>query len=225
MASVLKPNAQQASSDSLCNFNTQDLRQEADTLLAEARLQAEEILRAAEEESKAVFEQAKQAALDEAESEIQARIDCEAEKKSQLASQSALASCHAAMQRVCDETAAWTQQWQDETISIALNISRQLLQQELQDESSRRRVLQRWMRTALESLHSPTNLQILVHPNDLLLAEQVLAHIATHLPFANQAELVADESCDLGDCIVHSQLGQVDARLEAQLQRLAEELA
>ncbi|MEM7558522.1 MAG: FliH/SctL family protein, partial [Planctomycetota bacterium] len=109
--------------------------------------------------------------------------------------------------------------------SIALNISRQLLQQELQDESSRRRVLQHWMRTALESLHCPTNLQILVHPDDLLLAEQVLAHIATHLPFANQAELVADKSCELGDCIVHSELGQVDARLEAQLQHLAEELA
>ncbi len=225
MASVLKPNAQQASSSSLCNFNTQDLRQEANALLAEARLQAEEILRVAEEESKSVFEQTKQSALDEAESEIQARIDCEAEKKSQLASQSALASCQAAMQKICDETAAWAQQWQDETISIALKISRQLLQQELQDESSRRRVLQHWMRTAFESLHSPTNPRIQVHPNDLLLAKQVLAHIATHLPFANQAELVADESCEIGDCIVHSELGEVDARLEAQLQRLAEELA
>jgi flagellar biosynthesis/type III secretory pathway protein FliH len=91
-------------------------------------------------------------------------------------------------------------------VAIALTATRRLVGEELDAKPERVREV---AREALAKVHRATRLRLRVNPDD--------ARAVAGL----RAEVVEDASIARGGCVVESELGDVDARLEVRLEALA----
>jgi flagellar biosynthesis/type III secretory pathway protein FliH len=90
-------------------------------------------------------------------------------------------------------------------VDLALAVAKRVIGQELSTHPDRVRAL---VREALDRVRRATHVRVRVHPEDA--AELAVEGI----------EVVADASIERGGCIVQSDLGDVDARLDVRLDAL-----
>lgn len=132
---------------------------------------------------------------------------------------SALAALQSAAEQVLGQRDHWLDQSQQEAVRLGLAIAERLLRRTLAVEPS---AILDLIRSAIDWSGESDQLRVRLHPAD---AELVTATSAAHRLESNRdLEFVADDSLVRGDCLVESQSGQTDARLEVILQRIAEEL-
>jgi flagellar biosynthesis/type III secretory pathway protein FliH len=99
--------------------------------------------------------------------------------------------------------------------TLALAVARRLVADDLEARPERVRAI---VLEALDRVRRATRARVRVHPSD---AAQLLDLQALD----GHAEVVADPSIERGGCLVESELGEVDARLEVRLDALARALA
>ncbi len=80
------------------------------------------------------------------------------------------------------------------------------------------------VRSRLQELRAARHLTVRVHPADLPLVPDASA-LALWVETGARLTLVADDSLGRGDCVLESELGEVDARIETQLARFAQLLS
>lgn len=85
-------------------------------------------------------------------------------------------------------------------------------------------VVQDQLVEALSLLCRPSAVTVAVHPDDRALADEVLPAILERVARGDHAKLQEDESITRGGCIVRTGEGVIDARLETQIERIAETL-
>ena len=100
-----------------------------------------------------------------------------------------------------------------ETVHLALAIAKKIVG----DAVSGGEVIHHAVRTALQKVNDPRQLVIRLNPVDL---EAVQASAHELLPadeFGTGLRIEADEAIQQGGCIVETQLGDIDARIDKQL--------
>lgn len=73
----------------------------------------------------------------------------------------------------------------------------------------------------LETLVTPTDIRVNVHPNDMELLERVMPAMVERCSACNHAELIGDDSLTPGSCVVSTKGGgEIDASITTQLDRI-----
>lgn len=177
---------------------------EAERLLMEARLQAAECLHAAEARARAVEAEAREQGY---------RAGLEAAREAQRA---LLAEVEALRAEVHAERERFFDGLEPEVVQLALGVAEKIIRQEVDLHPE---IVVGIARAALSRLKEARTVRVTASPAD---AEVLRARLPESLPHALDAlEVAANPHVTAGGCLVDSDRGSVDARLERQLERAA----
>jgi flagellar assembly protein FliH len=216
MASVIKASPSTSAIQQIA-FNFEDLTLQASKYLEQTRIQAAQI----------VVEAQKQADL------IKAKSQEEGRKSAQVAAEKTLdekvgqrmTTLLPALSKVVadlqDAKQAWLRQWEEAGVQLAARMAEKILRRELSQEPSASMAL---MREALELASGATKARVLLNPNDLAALGKQTDRLANEFSRISQVEFVADSSISTGGCRVLTEQGEIDQRIEVQLERLVSEL-
>jgi flagellar assembly protein FliH len=101
-----------------------------------------------------------------------------------------------------------------ELVEFALNIAKKVVRREVTID---REIALTLVKVSLEKLHNRTLAQIHLHPNDFAYVESK----REHLDFHNALELIEDKTISPGGCLIHTETGDIDARIESQFEEIA----
>lgn len=85
-------------------------------------------------------------------------------------------------------------------------------------------VVQHQVAEAIGHVTGPSDVKVVVHPEDVGLVEEALPGVVEALGQVRHVSLVEDESIGRGGCVVQHGTGRIDATLDTQLRRLVETL-
>lgn len=196
---------------------------QAQELLAAASAKADGIVRSARAEAERQIASA-QARVAEIEASARERGLAEAQAVAQAQAQEelqlAVTDLRDHLTTTLDELATLRQQMaaqaEQELVRLALEISKKVVQREVRVD---REIVMTLARVALGRLHSRANATVRLHPEDY-------AYVWSHreqLSSEGSVEIVEDRSVGLGGCIVQSELGEIDARIEQQFAEIEHE--
>ncbi len=203
-------------------YRFQDLRERHERMMSAAGHEAETVLEAARVEARAIrkqaFETARKDGWDSAEDDVETRVQ---ERALKLVDEQIGVLRNAATQ-LGDSAETTMEWWQNTTIQLAIAIAGKLLRHQL--ESSPESVAE-MVSAALQLSAGSRRVEVRLHPGDLelLTGDQALATRSGLSDLCDDL-FVADSSLEPGDCQVRTTDGQVDARLETLLGRIATEL-
>jgi flagellar assembly protein FliH len=223
MAAVLKSEQLERGSDypQVVVYNVEDVQSRARDYFAQIQQQAATVLAEAHQDAARIREQAKAEGLAQAKATIAQNIEQSAQQLSDKRCKTAIAACESSVQQLTQETSNWLALWRNQTVQLAARIAEKVLRREMQDHDETLRV---WMEEAIVAMREVRELRVLVHPDDFAVAGRFLQQLSKSVPQAATVEIIPDPEISLGGCVVRSAHGQLDQQLEAQLQRLVEQL-
>lgn len=179
-------------------------------VLNEARAEADEIVRQAEAYQADVEQAAREKGLQEArrmfETEVAERVAAEIEPMR--------ATLAETIARVSALEAEISAKIETELLEFALEIAKKIVGREVTID---REVALTLVKISLAKLHSRTFAKIYLNPQDSAFVE---AH-RERLNFQGSIELVEDSSISPGGCLVRTETGDIDARIESQFDEIA----
>lgn len=170
---------------------------EADQMVAEAKARVAEIERTAREKGRAEAQAQAQVALDRAVADLRTQLTNSLDEVAQL--------------RVTMAARA-----EQDLVRLALAIAQKIVQREVRVDHEIALTL---TRVALSRIHSRAGAVVRLHPDDYAYA---LAH-RERLAGETAIELVEDRSVGPGGCIVQSEMGEIDARIEQQFAEIEQD--
>ena len=199
-------------------FNFEDMSTRANDYLSVVRQQAEQILQQSKAKAEQIAADAKEegrrAALLEAQQSLGATLD------QQLTT--LLPALQQAVQDIRHSKAVWLTQWESQTITLATAIAARVIRREV---ASTPEITVDLIRDALELAMGAGRLTIQLSPQDYDALRDRAEHVARQLGKLGATEIVADPDISPGGCRVVTEFGVIDQTFEAQLARIAEELA
>lgn len=216
MASVIKANPSTSAMQQIA-FNFEDLTQQAGKYLEQTRIQAAQI----------VVEAQKQADL------IKARSQEEGRKSAQAAAEKTLeekvgqrmTSLLPALSKVVadlqDAKQSWLRQWEEAGVRLAARMAEKILRRELSADPQGALPL---IREALEMASGTTHARVLLNPTDHAALGKQTERLANEFSRISQVEFVPDSTITVGGCRVLTEQGEIDQRIEVQLERIVGEL-
>jgi type III secretion protein L len=169
----------------------------ADRIIAEAREKAREIVDQARAEEAAIREEAARRGYEEGLTELNRIIYDAKAKYSQILGQS-----------------------ESEMLKLSLKIAERIIGRCVEVEP---RVMLEIIHKAIESLKYQKEIRIRVNPADLNYLKENKMQLYTMLGESKEIELVEDLLVGRGGCIIDTEIGTIDARLETQI-RVIEQL-
>jgi len=112
-------------------------------------------------------------------------------------------------------TVLW--QAEEDVITLAFQLTRKILQYEVQEH---REVLATTLKRALAHVVEQNQVMVRVHPDDLQYATEIREGLRLATGDLKTLAMQGDTSVGRGGCIVESNLGTIDARIEAQFEEL-----
>ena len=210
-------------------FNFVDLQEQGNQIVAEARRDAEQILNAARNDAVKICEQALAAARDEGRSlglrdsqEIIAKMAAEIavqQVTAQLAT--ALPALQAAAESLQAERDRWLVRWEQIAVRLGVAIAEKLLHRQL---AARPEFATEMISDALRLAAGQPQLTVYLHPDDLSAWGDRAPQIVQSLTACADTTLVPDPHSMRGGCRIETRHGEIDARVETMLHRIAEEL-
>jgi len=199
-------------------FNFDDMSVRANEYLAGVRRQAEQILQNAKSEAAQIAIVAKtegqRAALKEAQQTLGATLD------QQLAT--LLPALQQAVQDIRHSKATWLTHWESQTITLATAIAERVIRREVVNTPD---ITLDLIRDALELAMGVGKVTIQLSPQDYEALRDRAESVAKRLGKLGATNIVADPEVSSGGCRVMTEFGVIDQAFEAQLARIAEELA
>ncbi len=184
----------------------QTVREQAETIVAEARQRAVQL----EEQA---LEKARQTARAEAEQRLGERLHKELDKLLPI------------VKKTADEIGlakhGWLNQWQRETVHLAVAIAERIIRREL---GARPEITQDLVREVLELAAGSGQFKLHLNPDDVEAFGPWVEKLAAEMGELAPTDVVADEEISRGGCRVVTQFGAIDHSIEAQLARIEEEL-
>jgi flagellar assembly protein FliH len=206
-------------------FNFVDLRREADDVVAQARRQADELLAAARAEVDAIRERAQSTGREEALRDAQVHIEHLAEDRARTLVdeqlQTALPAVRAAADALQAERDRWLIRWEQTAVRVGVAIAGKLLKTKI---DTRPELASGMIADALRLAAGQPRLVIHLHPDDLAAWGDRSQRIVESLTACADSTLVPDALIARGGCRIETQHGEIDARVETMLERLAQEL-
>lgn len=182
------------------------------------RAEAAKILAAAHEEARDIrqraAEEGRRAGLMAADRNLQ----------DQVAAQVAtlLPAWRQAIDALTNSRQSWRAHWEKQAVHLAAAMARRVVRRELQRQPE---ITLSLVAEALELAAGKPQVRILLNPDDhRALGEQVHA-LAAEMGRAATTEIVADPSVSRGGCRLETRHGVIDQTIEAQLDRIEQELS
>ena len=175
-------------------------------VLHTARQEAEQIVAQAKQQSATVEETIRAQALQEA------RQMLEAENAAQIARLRAeLTETIAQISSLSDQVIARVE---NDVVVLALEVAKKIVAREVMFD---REIALTLVKVSLKKLHSRAVAQVRLHPEDF-------AYVQAHrgkIDFHGSLEIVEDRTISPGGCLIHTETGDVDARIESQFEEIA----
>jgi flagellar assembly protein FliH len=108
-------------------------------------------------------------------------------------------------------------QAEEDVITLAFQLTRKILQYEVREH---REVLATTLKRALAHVVEQNQVMVRVHPDDLQYATEIREELRLAMGDIKTLAMQGDTSVGRGGCIVESNLGTIDARIEAQFEEL-----
>jgi flagellar assembly protein FliH len=210
-------------------FNFDDLRQRGDDYVESVRKQIGEMLAAAESEVSTLrksaqelgFEQGQREGLQNASDAIEQRARQIAEKTASEALATALPALKAVAESLAVERDRWIADWEATGVRLAAAIAERLLGQQLRIRPD---LACDMIREALQLAVGAPRIRLRLHGDDAALLGTQAAEVVRALAASGEAEIVPDNSLTRGGCLIDTQHGQIDARVETILDRIVAQL-
>lgn len=192
-------------------------RAEADALLQDARSQAEGMLDAERERVQAVIQQeadaARQAGYQEGHS--RAQQDCEAAWSDRFREVEAL------LQTAVEERRKYLADSERLIIELACSVSEKIMRES--NRLGHEWVLQ-VVKAALEEIHDAGKIEVRVHPDDYELVRSHQEGLRKEVPGQTELLVIPDRGVGAGGCVLHTDFGNIDARIDTQLEEVRKAL-
>lgn len=210
-------------------YNLVDFRRQAEQTLASARQQADQIIAeariAAEHEKEGVLNSARETGreegLKEAAEEITRQATELSEAKITAQLQTALPALLAAAESLQAERDRWLVRWEQTAVRLGVAIAEKLLQRQIM---ARPEYASEMITNALRLAAGQPQLTVFLHPEDLSAWGDRAPEIVRSLTACAETVLVPDPTAMRGGCRIETRHGEIDARVETMLHRIAEEL-
>jgi flagellar assembly protein FliH len=111
------------------------------------------------------------------------------------------------------------QRIEKEVVELALAIARRIICREIEVDKE---VVVCVAREALSQVKDPGNIKIKLNPSDLEFINQTKYQLSELIGDINNVTLEAEEGIQSGGCLIETNLGEIDARVETQLQAVEE---
>jgi flagellar assembly protein FliH len=194
-------------------FNFDDMIAQANRYLDQVRAEAAKIVLKAKQDAEAVRKEAEregqQLAVQAAECMIQRQLA------------SVLPALQQAAQEIQHAKQAWLRHWEAGAVHVATAIARRLVRRELEQHPEITLTL---VHEALELAAGSSQLRIHLHPDDYKALGGQVEMLTKELAGLAETQLVADAEIARGGCRIDTRFGTIDQQLDAQLERIAEEL-
>ena len=198
-------------------FNFEDMSQKASRYLDRIRGQAEQILTEAklraEEITLKAKEAGRQAAVAEAEQRVKSQLDENLE--------TLLPAVREAIAAIAYEKERWLRHWERETVHLATAIAGRVIRRELSQDPT---ISVELMREALQLAMGAGRLRLRLNPLDYAALGDQAARLAHEFSELAPTDIVADETIRVGGCQVVTEFGVLDQNIDIQLQRIEDEL-
>jgi flagellar assembly protein FliH len=178
-------------------------------LLRQAQEEAERCLQAAHEQATAITAEAYSAGFQQG--------DEAAREAMREPFALALASFQHAAEAILHLRAQVLRLAEEDVITLAFHFARKVIQQEALNN---RQVLSTTLRRALDCLIDRDNIVVRVSPADLQQAQELQADLLNISSGIKALTIQADAAIGRGGCVVESTFGEIDARLEAQIEEI-----
>lgn len=182
------------------------VRGEAAQIIADARQEAARLKKQAAEEGK-------QTALKAVEASLRERADERLQTVLQAMGQAA-----AEIGRARD---AWQKQWEEQAIRLSVAIAERIIRREV---ATHPEITLSLLHEALQLAAGSQQLTIHLHPQDCESLGSQADTLARRLAGLATVQVLPDATLTPGGCRIETEQGHIDAALETQLQRIAQEL-
>jgi flagellar biosynthesis/type III secretory pathway protein FliH len=203
-------------------FNFDDMTGKAGAYLAQVKADAAAEIARAKEEAVRIKKQAQQdgtrAAIEAAEKSVQFRV--EAQVREQM--KTVLPAIQEAVESLKAARHEWLQQWEHNAVKLATAISAKIIRREISRQPDIALAL---VREALELAAGGHVIRISISPADHSALGKEVEQLAQQLTGLAPTAIVADDSISPGGCLVQTEFGAIDQRIESQLARIEEELS
>lgn len=190
---------------------------EAADIVERARQRGEEIVRRAVMEAGEIERQAREAGFRDGvlSGMAQAQVDT-AQAQAELARVMAVVQRAAAASKATHD--ALLRDVEREAVELVVEVARQVIGESIERDTG---LVMTTVRRALERAGTLNVVRIHLHPDDEGLVRATLAAEHGHAP---AFEIVADGVVTVGGCIIDTDAGRIDARLDVQLEQIAQAL-
>ena len=210
-------------------FNLVDLRRQGEEFIASAKREAQEIIdqatRAAVVQRELVLNEARELGRHEGMADaaemIRQQADVIAERLVTDRLTTALPALLAAAESLQSERDRWLVRWEHTAVKLGVSIAGKLLQRQLAARPELATVI---ISDALQLAAGQPLLTVYMHPEDLAAWGDRGTHIVQSLTACADTTLVPDPLAMRGGCRIVTRHGEIDARVETMLLRIAEEL-
>ncbi|MEQ8791431.1 MAG: FliH/SctL family protein [Pirellulaceae bacterium] len=198
-------------------FNFNDMSTAAEGYLEKIRREAAQILAKAKQEAEQLRGQAQQQGLQQAKQ--QAEADVTGKIRQQLAG--VLPALEESVEQLKKARHEWVAQWQDKAVHLAARMAELVVRRELKSTPE---ITLDLVREALELASGSEHIRLRLNPADRAALGEGVEELAARLAKLGPAEIIADPQVSSGGCIVSTDFGDIDQRIEAQLARIEQEL-
>ncbi len=210
-------------------FSLGDIEAEASRILAEARAEARSLVSAVERRGADLAEQARrqghqeghQQGLADGRKDGREQALAEAREEFKQKQQSLISALTELVNELNLRKRRLLSQAHKGLVSLAVSIARKVIKSVAEASPA---VAEENVREAVKLTGSASDVVVRVHPEERESLELVAGQIIEQFGQSKHVRLVADESVDRGGCVVQTEAGQVDGRIETQVSRIAEEL-
>lgn len=175
-------------------------------IIRQARDEAAQIIGEAEANSVMIAEAAREKAAGEVAAKFEAQVAARVtDIRGQLA---------ATIEEISALANEITSQVEPQLVELALQIAKKVVGREVTLD---REIALTLVKVSLAKLHNRSIAEVRLNPEDF---NFVLAH-REKIDFRGSLELVEDKSISVGGCLIHTETGDIDARIEAQFDEIA----
>lgn len=108
---------------------------------------------------------------------------------------------------------------EEEVVQLALSVARKIVCHEV---NTSRKTVACVAREALNQVDNPAKIKIKLNPDDLQFIDDIRSQLSRFLRNVDHIRFEADESIQSGGCLIETDRGDIDARIEKQFQALEE---
>lgn len=198
-------------------FSFEEMAGRADEYLASVRKEAAKIVQQAHSEAEQVRRKAEQAGREAAEQAIEQLLN----QRIQQQMRTLRPALEAVAQQINDARGLWLSEWETSAIHLSTKIAEKILRKKLDDAPDAPLAL---IRESLELASGSARVTLKLNPIDCKHLNDAAEEIVDSLKELAPATIVADASISRGGCRVITEFGEIDQRIESQLERLEQEL-